>query len=54
MMIHDHQIEHLEKVKLHKGIGFFIIRFHIITKLFSRCSIAYQRISSDDKKLYSI
>lgn len=27
MMIHDHQIEHLEKVKLHKGIGFFIIRF---------------------------
>lgn len=27
MMIHDHQIDHLEKVKLHKGIGFFIIRF---------------------------
>ena len=27
MMIHQHQIDHLEKVKLHKGIGFFIIRF---------------------------
>ncbi len=26
-MIHDHQIEHLEKVHLHGGIGFFLIRF---------------------------
>lgn len=26
-MIHEHQIKHLEKVKLHGGIGFFIIRF---------------------------
>lgn len=26
-MIHPHQIQHLEKVKLHGGIGFFIIRF---------------------------
>lgn len=25
--IHKHQIEHLEKVLFHKGIGFFIIRF---------------------------
>lgn len=26
-MIHPHQIEHLKKVQLHGGIGFFIIRF---------------------------
>lgn len=26
-MIHEHQLVHLEKVKLHGGIGFFIIRF---------------------------
>ena len=26
-MIHAHQIDHLKKVQLHKGIGFFIIRF---------------------------
>ncbi len=26
-MIHPHQIEHLKKVHLHGGIGFFIIRF---------------------------
>ena len=26
-IIHAHQIEHLKKVKLHQGIGFFIIRF---------------------------
>lgn len=26
-MIHAHQIEHLKKVELHHGIGFFIIRF---------------------------
>jgi recombination protein U len=26
-MIHEHQIRHLEKVQLHGGIGFFIIRF---------------------------
>ena len=34
-MIHSHQIEHLKNVKLHDGIGFFIIRFtyHNITFL---------------------
>ena len=26
-MIHPHQVEHLKKVHLHGGIGFFIIRF---------------------------
>lgn len=26
-MIHPHQIKHLKKVHLHKGIGFFLIRF---------------------------
>lgn len=27
LMVHPHQISHLEKVNLHGGIGFFIIRF---------------------------
>lgn len=31
-MIHDHQIQHLEKVALHGGIGFFIIRFSTLNQ----------------------
>lgn len=33
-LIHPHQIEHLKKVKLHDGIGFFIIRFSYHSQTF--------------------
>lgn len=56
--IHPHQIDHLKRVALHKGIGFFIIRFTSYEETYlldassiitlyeqgNKKSIAYQRV----------
>ena len=52
--IHPHQIEHLKKVLLHGGIGFFIIRFtHYDETYLIDASLIIERYQNDHRKSIS-